>query len=256
VTGDVARTARLQRDVGDARGRPMQEGGSIRDDDPVVDGLDDRVVDRPRRLAGGVEPDQERRADGLLLGARAAAERGPLEHQRVLGSVVGRREADQVAHLRRAPEEADVVARHHAALGVADDRDTPRVRAREQAVHEGGELVRRVRDPAHAEVAVVEGEHAVALARERRAEEPPGRRGERAVHQHDRVRMLNRRPAGPRVHHRRRRRRDGGVAVRAAPAPGSEAGGRDEREQHEEERAHSHGCSTVARRAGGRDRHT
>ena len=129
--------------------------------------------------------------------------------------MVGRGQPDQLVHLGGAPEELQVLARHHATLGVAYKVHLRRAGRREHPVDEGGQLARRVLDGRRRAdellpvlAAIVEGEHAVPGAREAgRQGDELTHRGERAVHQHHRARVFGRGLAGEVVHARELRRR-------------------------------------------------
>src|SRR5690606_32190398 len=127
-----------------------EELRAVRGDDLVVLGGDDGVLDAGHGLAAGVELGEAVRAPHLRV-ARVADVAGEVDDAEPLGdlrqppevrAVDGRGDADQVADVLGAAEVLQVVARHHAALGVADEGDLFGAGLRPHLLDERGELPR------------------------------------------------------------------------------------------------------------------
>jgi hypothetical protein len=146
----------LQQDVLHSGGR-RQERIPVRRDHLIELALDDHVANGLRDAAAGIEMLEECRADELLRTGHAAGQaqdRQPdLAEQRSQraeaihrGPLIGRGEADEHVHVWRPAEELDVVARHHAALGMTHQIHLCRARGGQDLVGECGELLCRLHD--------------------------------------------------------------------------------------------------------------
>ena len=166
--------------------RSTAHGGSA--DDQLVAG---RAAELPQDLV-----DQRAEAE-VVAHADQAAERRTVRR---------RRERDHLAHLTGVPADLGPVDALEAALGVPDDVDLGRTGRLADLLDEGLDLRRRLRDrdraadrDRRAGLAVGEGEGAVALRGEERAEVRvvAGAVAAQPVQQDKRVRMRGRRLAGP-----------------------------------------------------------
>ena len=111
--------------------------------------------------------------------------------------MVGRRQADQLGDLVDAATELQVIARHHPALRVADDRHLRRPGALADRIHERAQFGRRIGHRLGPAIAVVQREDAVTVGDQLLAEQVPA---DRAIHpgamdKHHRVGMRGRRRA-------------------------------------------------------------
>ena len=188
-----------------------------RRDNLVARGLDHRVPHAGDRVAAAVQLGEEGRAHLLLDTGHAGCAQDAVDRaeqpERLAeagqpaecGAVVGRRDPHKRVNLRRAAEELEVVAGHHATLRVPDNVDLGRPCRGEHTVHERRQLPGRRRDlPGRLKVvgrratAIVEREDAIAVIRENRGRRLPVvvHVLDGPVHEHDWIRVRRARPAG------------------------------------------------------------